>query len=140
MIDFARFDQNGKYTMTGLASANGISHEDRSCLYIGKVDPSKYYHDLSTGRPVPIPPKPSPLHNYFDFESKEWHIDDDSLKYEANARRYRYLTESDWVTSRAYEKGEPVPQAWVDYRQALRDIPNQPGFPRNIVWPVAPSN
>ena len=27
---------------------------------------------------------------------------------------------------------------WVTYRQALRDITDQPGFPNNIVWPVSP--
>lgn len=29
-------------------------------------------------------------------------------------------------------------QAWAAYRQALRDITAQPGFPRNVVWPNAP--
>jgi len=29
-------------------------------------------------------------------------------------------------------------QAWIDYRQALRDIPSQAGFPTNIVWPTKP--
>lgn len=24
------------------------------------------------------------------------------------------------------------------YRQALRDIPQQPGFPTEVIWPVAP--
>jgi len=27
---------------------------------------------------------------------------------------------------------------YVDYRQALRDVPQQPGFPRDINWPVPP--
>jgi Phage tail assembly chaperone protein len=27
---------------------------------------------------------------------------------------------------------------WKTYRQALRDIPQQPGFPANIVWPTRP--
>lgn len=27
---------------------------------------------------------------------------------------------------------------WKVYRQALRDIPAQPGFPDNVVWPVEP--
>lgn len=29
-------------------------------------------------------------------------------------------------------------QAWADYRQALLDIPQQSGFPHNVVWPVKP--
>lgn len=28
--------------------------------------------------------------------------------------------------------------AWKTYRQALRDVPAQPGFPDNVVWPDAP--
>lgn len=29
-------------------------------------------------------------------------------------------------------------QAWSAYRQALRDVPQQPGFPENVTWPVKP--
>ena len=28
--------------------------------------------------------------------------------------------------------------SWAAYRQALRDLPEQAGFPLNIVWPEAP--
>ena len=27
---------------------------------------------------------------------------------------------------------------WAKYRQALRDIPDQPGFPFDVVWPAEP--
>ena len=30
-------------------------------------------------------------------------------------------------------------EAWAVYRQQLRDIPAQPGFPYNIVWPNTPT-
>jgi len=29
-------------------------------------------------------------------------------------------------------------QRWLDYRQALRDIPQQKGFPFDVVWPEKP--
>lgn len=29
-------------------------------------------------------------------------------------------------------------QAWADYRRALLDLPEQVGFPENIVWPIKP--
>ena len=29
-------------------------------------------------------------------------------------------------------------QAWADYRQALLDIPQQAGFPHDVVWPTKP--
>jgi len=28
--------------------------------------------------------------------------------------------------------------SWATYRQALRDIPSQDGFPWNVIWPVEP--
>jgi hypothetical protein len=29
--------------------------------------------------------------------------------------------------------------AWADYRQALLDVPQQPGFPNTISWPTKPA-
>lgn len=65
---------------------------------------------------------------------------------EANVRMYRdaLLTETDWVVSKAVEQnaqdglGIQVPQVWLNYRQALRDIPSQAGFPYNVTWPTKP--
>lgn len=30
-------------------------------------------------------------------------------------------------------------EAWAAYRQALRDVPTQSGFPLTVVWPVPPT-
>lgn len=44
---------------------------------------------------------------------------------------------SAWVTFlRAL--GEALSGEWAKYRQALRDLPEQEGFPLNIQWPTAP--
>ena len=59
---------------------------------------------------------------------------------EARVKRDRLLTESDWVTIRATDTGDPVPTEWLDYRQALRDIPDQTGFPEEIDWPQEPES
>ena len=32
-----------------------------------------------------------------------------------------------------------IPDAWRTYRQALRDVPAQSGFPTSVTWPVEPS-
>ncbi|PTT75173.1 hypothetical protein DBR42_29465 [Pelomonas sp. HMWF004] len=50
----------------------------------------------------------------------------------ARAKRDELLAACDWVVTRAYERGQPVPADWATYRQALRDWPSQPG------WPDAP--
>lgn len=54
------------------------------------------------------------------------------------AERNKLLADSDWVVIRAVENGSPVPGAWIAYRQGLRDITQQAGFPGSVVWPVAP--
>jgi hypothetical protein len=51
------------------------------------------------------------------------------------AERQRLLQESDWTQV----PDSPVDKAaWAEYRQALRDITAQPGFPYTVEWPVAP--
>jgi len=55
---------------------------------------------------------------------------------EASVRLLRdeILAETDWwaVADRT------MTQAETDYRQALRDVPAQAGFPENITWPTKP--
>lgn len=63
------------------------------------------------------------------LESKKREID------ELRNKRNQLLTATDWtqVADAPIDKA-----AWATYRQALRDIPQQEGFPDNVVWPVAP--
>lgn len=53
-------------------------------------------------------------------------------------QRDRLLDESDWVVIRATETGQPVPERMAIYRQSLRDIPEQEGFPYDVEWPTKP--
>lgn len=64
----------------------------------------------------------------------------DEEKWQAiRTQRNRLLSVTDWRVTRAAEPGQPpLEQAWVDYRQALRDVTLQPD-PDNIVWPSLPS-
>ena len=48
------------------------------------------------------------------------------------------LAETDWVVIKNLELNANIPGAWEVYRQALRDVPTQSGFPNTIVWPVQP--
>lgn len=48
--------------------------------------------------------------------------------------RNRLLTESDW---RALTD-QTLTDEWRDYRQALRDISSQEGFPESVAWPQKP--
>ena len=62
---------------------------------------------------------------------------------QVRAERDRLLAECDWVTIKAVDAsadglGIQLPQVWVDYRKALRDIPTQAGFPWTVTWPEKP--
>ena len=49
------------------------------------------------------------------------------------------LEQTDWIVIKYIDMGQSVPQEWSDYRQELRDITNQSGFPGNVVWPEEPT-
>ncbi len=53
----------------------------------------------------------------------------------ARAERNNLLTSSDWTQV----ADAPVDQAaWAAYRSLLRDVPQQYGFPADIIWPTKP--
>lgn len=60
---------------------------------------------------------------------------DEIAKDQVRAERNRLLSASDWTQV----ADAPVDKAaWAAYRKALRDVPNQPGFPRDVEWPDKP--
>lgn len=54
------------------------------------------------------------------------------------SNRNALLAESDWVVIYHTEKGTNIPLEWELYRQNLRDITAQEGFPYSITWPAKP--
>lgn len=52
----------------------------------------------------------------------------------ARAQRDKLIAETDWWAS----SDLTMTQEQIDYRQALRDITSQAGFPDTITWPVKP--
>ncbi len=58
---------------------------------------------------------------------------------QVRAQRNALLAASDWVRLRANDRGELMPTEWLTYRQALRDVTEQPD-PFAIEWPTAPAS
>jgi len=54
------------------------------------------------------------------------------------SRRDGLLQETDWIVIKSYERGQNIPAEWELYRQALRDITEQAGFPYEVTWPTKP--
>ena len=49
-------------------------------------------------------------------------------------QRYVLMQESDWMAT----SDRTMTDAQTTYRQALRAIPEQSGFPTDIIWPSVP--
>jgi hypothetical protein len=107
-----------------------ISDETWMALHNGQRD-GKLMALAEDGTPDlrPLPPPP-----------------DDVMAANERARRNARLTATDWVVARqeehillgtAEENAERF-KAFATFRQALRDVPQQPGFPHNIEWPAEP--
>ena len=75
-------------------------------------------------------------------------VDSDALAIEIRAERDALLlaSDADWsyCTSLSFTMTHAAWQAnqhcidWATYRQALRDVTSQAGFPETIVWPTKP--
>jgi hypothetical protein len=110
----------------------------------GRFDHRSQRVDLATGQVVDCQP-PAPA----DDELRTWAWNADTRRWVASptvlavanaarTERDARLAACDWVTVRALELGEEIPADWLAYRQALRDVPLQPGFPSAIDWPAPP--
>ena len=57
---------------------------------------------------------------------------------QVRAQRNSLLDLCDWTQLPDAPLTAEQKQAWAEYRQALRDVPEQTGFPENVVWPSTP--
>ena len=89
------------------------------------------YHTTSNGN-VPFTPE----------EEAEWDAmeaeyaagADDRAAAEVRKERDEKLAATDWRAS----SDLTLSTEWATYRQSLRDITSQPGFPGTITWPTEP--
>lgn len=58
----------------------------------------------------------------------------DELANSVRAQRDALLSETDWMAL----TDTTLTPAWAQYRQELRDVTKQPGFPKSVVWPTKP--
>ena len=57
---------------------------------------------------------------------------------QVRAQRDSMIAQTDYLMMSDYPISEENKTLLETYRQALRDIPEQEGFPSNVQWPVAP--
>jgi hypothetical protein len=98
------------------------------------VDPDFMY--VVNGWLTPLPEKPEyPCY----WDGLNWVQDDVVIERRVRRDRDSLLLESDWTdTVSAQTRLGPKYDEWQAYRQELRDITKQPGYPLDIQWPVKP--
>lgn len=62
----------------------------------------------------------------------------DTRSVDARAKRDGLIAACDWTQMPDSPLTAAQKTAWATYREALRNVPQQSGFPNTIVWPVAP--
>lgn len=63
-------------------------------------------------------------------------IPDDEKARQVRAERNDKLADTDWT--QAKDIPDNISSVWATYRQALRDVPAQAGFPWTVQWPTQP--
>lgn len=97
------------------------------------------YYSSSQKKVLPLPPRPSFDHVY-NYDLRQWELDVTALAAKVRAQRDEMLAASDFTQGADQQAWMTAAQkaSWANYRQALRDIPSQPGFPSSVVWPTKP--
>jgi hypothetical protein len=73
-----------------------------------------------------------------NMDAEQIAVEDAEQAKSVRTQRDAKLVECDWRVIKALESNTPQDFEWAVYRQALRDISNQAGFPWEITWPDAP--
>jgi len=98
------------------------------------------YYDFESKLFAMKPPKPDDARNeafyFFDGATKTWSINLEMLTSSILDERKSKLYLSDWTQ---LPDSSANKESWAAYRQALRDITLQSGYPSQITWPDEPS-
>jgi hypothetical protein len=121
-----------------------ITDEFLETYFVFKVHPTKSQEFSKEKKIILAPPVFENgvwLQSWSVFDKTQEEIEGEYIQISKSIRKHRnrLLTESDWVVAKAFETNTPIPQVWIDYRQALRDIPNQENFPYEVIFPEIPS-
>ena len=121
--------------------AFGPSDEFLASAGVYKVSVFRPY-DRATQKLVPCDPVVEDGFAYVvaveDKTEEEIAADVASKAAKVRAQRDQLIAQSDWKVVRAQETNTQVAEEWATYRQALRDVPAQAGFPHDVTWPDQP--
>ena len=82
-----------------------------------------------------ISPAPGPSW-VWSWDHRQWVRDAEKAAVQIRQRRDQLLLSSDWTQGR--DVPASIHEPWARYRDQLRRLPQQPGFPDSVTWPVEP--
>lgn len=131
------FAKDGKIVKTIFSNVHFVC-DDNLNVIDGFFDADNYYIDNIDGSFVAVEKKTKPSENHkFDYSLKEW-VDTRTIQMQwdfVRQKRNHLLSESDWT--QLSDVSLVKKEAFAQYRQALRDVTNQPD-PFTIQWPQMP--
>ncbi len=74
----------------------------------------------------------------YDLSQQEIDAKTEQQAQSVRSRRDSLLSSTDWRVIKSIETQTPESPEWMQYREDLRNIPQQEGFPWNVVWPTQP--
>lgn len=136
-----------KYTSIPSILPENISELDNDELFfkISELEVSillnSYYNNNEFKQ---LPEKPSNYH-IWNLETEQWEEPENYQQLLFNEaagkvkqERQRLLATTDWTDTVSASTRLENYNAWQFYRQQLRDITKQEGYPFNVVWPTQP--
>lgn len=136
MKNFIVYNSVGQILRSGSCQDSDISLQAQENEYVieGIADINTQY--VNSNSVYDLPTKPG-VDYVFNYDSFVWELDINKVTKAALAKRQKMLLESDWTQL----PDVPVFNRpdWIEYRQKLRDITDQSGWPTSIIWPQPPS-
>jgi len=105
------------------------------CTLAEKPDYNNATQYITKGIPVEVNGAWIQPYDIYDYTAEEIIEREQQEATEVRAKRNELLKESDWTQILDCTVDKTV---WATYRQALRDITSQEGFPFNVIFPAMP--
>jgi hypothetical protein len=134
MKNFIVFVASGQILRTGSCPDADLPLQGENVIEGFANDATQY---IQNGKVVDMPPKPSGA-CYFDYAAKQWILDYPIQESLVKSQRDELLYKSDWTQIPNNPLTPEVQNEWAVYRQELRDVPSQSGYPFNVIWPTPP--
>lgn len=138
-MKFAIYNQLGQILRTVECPENLLEYQIHANEYAIQIDDNVSWqtHYVVNNQISELPEKPNEL-SKFDYENKVWINDSEKSIIQISQNRLNLLQKSDWTQLPNGPLTEQQQEAWAVYRQELRDITSQSGYPFNVIWPTPP--